>query len=89
MSGENFLLARLKNAEFPDDVRNMKWIPVSERLPEYCDFVLVYTIDKTVGEAILDKGRKFYWVNTDEDAEPIAVTHWMPLPTPPKEEDDV
>ena len=63
-----------------------KWIPVTERLPEKYGFVLVYTIDKIVGEAVLINIDKFYWAGSDEDAEPIAVTHWMPLPEPPKEE---
>jgi hypothetical protein len=62
------------------------WIPVSERLPEKDGFVLVYTIDQIVGEAILLNRKEFYWAGSDDDAEPIAVTHWMPLPEPPKEE---
>ena len=63
-----------------------KWIPVTERLPERYDFVLIATIDKTVGEAVLNGDRHFYGVNTDEYAEQLCVTHWMPLPEPPKEE---
>ena len=65
-----------------------KWIPVTERLPARRFFVLVFTVDKIVGEAILDTDERFYWSNTDEFAEPLFVTHWMPLPEPPKEEDN-
>ena len=64
---------------------NKRWIPVSERLPENDGFVLVYTINQIVGEAILIDRKEFYWAGSDDDAEPIAVTHWMPLPEPPKE----
>ena len=63
----------------------LRWIPVTERLPEDC-FVLVYTVDKIVGEACFFDGDKFYWAGSDDYAEPIAVTHWMPLPEPPKGE---
>jgi hypothetical protein len=65
-----------------------KWIPVTERLPEKGEFVLVFTVDRIVGEAVLDKDWQFYWSNTDEYAEPLFVTHWMPLPEPPKENDN-
>ena len=67
-----------------------KWIPVTERLPKD-DRFLVTTSNGVVGEAFLDEG-KFYWQecvgNEYWDGEdPIeSVTHWMPLPEPPKGE---
>lgn len=69
-----------------------KWIPVSERPPEYDNF-LVATNYGMVGEAFTLDG-KIYW---QEDAAnsvyeigiygvPIEeVTHWTPLPAAPKE----
>lgn len=63
-----------------------KWTPVSERLPDERCFVLVFTIFRTVGEALFDGHGQFYWSNTDEYEEPLFVTHWMPLPEPPKED---
>ena len=64
-----------------------EWIPVTERLPETCAPVLVclhWGLDDneiTVGE---------YWGNSKASPgwgtfDPY-VTHWMPLPEPPKEE---
>jgi hypothetical protein len=63
-----------------------KWIPVTERLPEKRGFVLVFTYDKIAGEAFMEGDGRFYWSNTDEYAEPLFITHWMPLPEPPKED---
>ena len=67
-----------------------RWIPVTDRLPNIFEGVLAYCpkrrntyllyinarwewhfFDKTVAGALLDE----------------AVTHWMPLPEPPKEDD--
>ena len=82
MSGECMILPveQMNEHYFP------KWIPVTERMPEERVFVLVFTCDKVVGEAIMENNRRFYWANTDEDAEPLVVTHWMPLPEPPEED---
>ena len=65
-----------------------KWIPVTERLPEEWGFVLGFSVDKIVGEMHWDSDEGFYWAGSDEDAEPVAVTHWMPLPEAPKEENN-
>jgi len=57
------------------------WIPVTERLPEAGTRVLVYA-DSHIDFGILEEDG--YW--TDWLYYPIRPTHWMPLPTPPKEE---
>jgi hypothetical protein len=66
----------------------MKWIPVTERLPKEHNF-LACTDEGIVGEAFMMHG-DFYWQEDCldwDDSEPITeyVTHWMPLPEPPKE----
>ena len=63
-----------------------EWIPVTERLPDTCSPVLV----------CLHWGMDDYEITVGEDwgnkASPVwgifdpYVTHWMPLPEPPKEE---
>ena len=69
-----------------------RWIPVEERLPEDCKHVLVFLRRNFVVGWSVD-----YWhIDTDwlDDGKwsknppggYFRVTHWMPLPEPPKEE---
>ena len=69
-----------------------KWIPVTERLPEYKTKVLTRSKMGTNGHFFyiaelwfLDN--RLAWVS-NEDIEPLdiaEITHWMPLPEPPEE----
>ena len=59
-------------------IREQKWIPVTERLPDKRELVLAYSkFVKMKVDFITDNGK---WYLTP------GVTHWMPLPEPPKEE---
>ena len=72
-----------------------KWISVEERLPsgsngmDFCVLVLAYTQEQCI-TAGWNNGGTWYLINWDNDfiskhsAE--FVTHWMPLPSGPKEE---
>ena len=62
---------------------NQKWIPVSERLPEEFEFVLVYLHTKIMTVASRTTNGGFYNIQGDEIWQPIA---WMPLPEPYKGE---
>jgi hypothetical protein len=61
-----------------------KWIPVTERLPEYGEIVLAFgKRHATSGmfRGTTSKPNWWHWKgNTYKD-----VSHWMPLPEPPKE----
>lgn len=58
-----------------------RWIPVAERLPEDDEDVLVLVSgDVSMGYFNIFRG---YWVDYESDDD--NVTHWMPLPEPPKE----
>lgn len=63
--------------------RQQAWISVEERLPEECTHVIVHDEDGTVGEAFHSISDHFEWVANEKIA---FVTHWMPLPEPPKGE---
>ena len=52
-----------------------RWIPVSERLPDDC-YEPVLTIDGD-GDMCTRRRHKYSWAIR-------GVTHWMPLPEPPK-----
>ena len=61
--------------------RMPRWIPVTERLPEEDELVLVW---RNNGLPYVSRRIDLsYWVGLGRDA---GVTHWMPLPEPPKEE---
>lgn len=62
-----------------------KWIPVTERLPEEYVNVLCYCSRNKqygCGEWSKEDNGTIYW----SDLNGMIPTHWMPLPTPPKEE---
>ena len=64
-----------------------RWIPVTERMPDA--YYLVWATDgKDVGIASFQRKGNF-WLGDDNfsDYQP-EVTHWMPLPEPPKKEDE-
>ena len=60
-----------------------KWTPTAERLPEEYQRVLVCLKNKLTVVARLLGGQ---WVVSWNNAPCPGVTHWMPLPEPPKEE---
>ena len=62
-------------------VASSEWIPVSDRLPEKGEDVLVYTLTHDVLKAHCYGDRQWF----AHDGIWRVVTHWMPLPEPPKE----
>ena len=66
-----------------------RWIPVTERLPNNDDFVIVTVKDESGDSPYIYSDFGWYldragcWiVNTEQRTD---ITHWMPLPKPPKE----
>ena len=58
-----------------------KWIPVAERLPEKDGIYLTFNKKKQYEFHFFQTGKRMWPAVWDED----GVTHWMPLPNPPKE----
>jgi len=60
------------------------WIPVEERLPDVDKSVLF--VDKDGARYLGYHGEHGFWCHGHEDCFQIddSITHWMPLPSPPK-----
>ena len=59
--------------------QKQKWIPVTERLPEQGQEVIVYD-----GGVVGPKVFAYHFWNKDYSSW-LRITHWMPMPEPPKE----
>lgn len=60
-----------------------KWISVEERLPEEGVSVLIYGFGCMDIGWIIDTGWRSEYISDYDKGE---ITHWMPMPEPPKEE---
>lgn len=61
------------------DLLPTRWYSVEECLPSEDGFTLIFTAHGHAGVCYFTNG---WWGGYGED----GITHWMPLPTPPKEE---
>lgn len=68
-----------------------RWIPVTERLPDYDDLVLVIASGKPKENITLDEAVELATLYSDgwcletwAEWTGANVTHWMPLPEPPE-----
>lgn len=86
------IASRLRYLPTADVVERPRWIPVTERLPEEHIRVLVVNDDAKfmVAERYADDWwyqYSAYDVDRWDALEQGVITHWMPLPEPPKEVD--
>lgn len=70
----------------------MEWIPITEKLPEIDQRVLAIGSGT---HAIPCKFNEYFWRDVDLFADDriirayyTSITHWMPLPSPPKQKDN-
>lgn len=71
---------------------NPNWISVEDRLPKEKQKVLVYmpADERCDHEYICEALYNYAWHGWEDADEPIeleGITHWMPLPQPPRKED--
>ena len=59
-----------------------RWIPVTERLPEKNTAVIAVTDNGIVFQCLYGYDGWDLWEGNE-----VHITHWMPLPEPPKEDD--
>ena len=67
-----------------EKIEPSRWIPVTERLPDIGSSCLISPVSGCVAEGQYDGDgwTQYRWsAKLDKD----AVTHWMPMPEPPKE----
>lgn len=79
----------------PEEVSRMRWIPVSERIPETDGTYIVYAPAYSGGSSsgldcirgiMFSRYKHGKWsIEHGYYNRPNCVTHWMPLPEPPKE----
>lgn len=62
-----------------------RWIPVKERLPDVRDSVLSLTGDCDIYVCDYIPSVKQFWTIPGDELHIDDITHWMPLPEPPKE----
>ena len=63
-----------------------EWIPVMERLPDNIANRVLVVCERSNG-VFYAHYEKPFWINLETDKPFIStVTHWMPLPNPPKGE---
>ena len=78
-------------AKMPSVKQEPKWIPVSERLPEFRKEVLTCTDGGFIEIQSLEESYGGYWENQKGDWSDFdEIIAWMPLPTPyePQERSD-
>lgn len=66
-----------------------KWIPVSESLPEWLGYYLCTVIKPVRGGGYIRSMELVYYDVSIKcwECEDMIITHWMPLPEPPKEDE--
>lgn len=86
--GEMFEQRPITNSDHEQE--QSKWISVKERLPESRKDVLVVALWHERWQTMLgwhsDQEEKWRIITPHGEREAGGVTHWMPLPEPPKEE---
>ena len=84
-----------ENDRLKEEVRQMRWIPVEERLPEEGKRCLLYTpcdgilcVGYYAGKDKWQHRHKWRLVTAMRSTQTLTkkVTHWRPLPEAPKEE---
>ena len=99
-SGTGYFGNAIENKKIADHlIRNgvtvQEWISVDDRLPDSCGFPCLMCGENSFGQIRVFEGftgymerGKFEWHSNqkDIDIDVWTITHWMPIPQPPKGE---
>ena len=73
-------------ATFADVQPVNQWISCKDKMPEHGVTVLIYAGNHMIMLAWYDKDMEYFYIcDSDYKYNPLDVTHWQPLPEPPKE----
>ena len=65
-----------------------KWISCKEKMPDDGINVLIYAGNRMISLAWYDKDMGYFYIcDSDYKYNSLDVTHWQPLPEPPKDGD--
>lgn len=65
-----------------------KWISCKEKMPDDGVNVLIYAGNRMISLAWYDKDMGYFYIcDSDYKYNSLDVTHWQPLPEPPKDGD--
>ena len=78
------MVGGIVDALIANGVTIQEWIPVSERLPEKGKAVLCFCINNDYWVTLWDRFDDQLWSDGEWWRSKDFVTHWMPLPQPPK-----
>lgn len=87
------LTAAMYADEAPTIKLKREWVSVNDRLPEMRHVVLAFSPHHNNIWALYlhEDGFWYYWMDINRRYDPLwmgPITHWMPLPEPPKEDND-
>ena len=77
---ERYVFDQIADHLIANGVTVQAWIPVTERLPEKDGMYLTCNKKKQYEFHLFQTGKRMWQAVWEED----SVTHWMPLPEPPK-----
>lgn len=83
---EDDYLRRELTSQRPVDEGVVRWTPVAEQLPETDKLVLVVKSDGDMAVAVWNAA--LGWLHYWSGSRVKNVTHWMPLPELPKQEEE-
>ena len=81
-SGEQLNNDEIASHLIDNGVTVQRWIPATERLPEKNTAVIAVTDNDIVFQCLYAYDGWDLWEGNE-----VHITHWMPLPEPPKEND--